>query len=45
MVTNWLVRLLAPICIVLAQPVLAAAAEEPVRIGLIVPLTGGVGKT
>ena len=45
MLTKWLVRLIAPLCILLAQPALAAAAEEPLRIGLIVPLTGGQAST
>jgi branched-chain amino acid transport system substrate-binding protein len=45
MLTKWLVQLIAPICILLAQPHLAAAAEEPLRIGLIVPLTGGQAST
>ena len=45
MVTKWLVRLIVPICILLAQPHLAAAAEEALRIGLIVPLTGGQAST
>jgi branched-chain amino acid transport system substrate-binding protein len=45
MLTKWLVRLIAPLCILLPQPDLAAAAEEPLRIGLIVPLTGGQAST
>jgi branched-chain amino acid transport system substrate-binding protein len=45
MLTNCLVRLIAPLCILLAQPVLAAAADESLRIGLIVPLTGGQAST
>ena len=44
MLTRWLVRLIAPLCILLAQSDLAAA-EEPLRIGLIVPLTGGQAST
>src|SRR5450432_4161691 len=45
MSTKWLVRLIAPICILLAQPDLAAAAEEALKIGLIVPPTGGQAST
>ena len=45
MLTKHLVRLIAPVCILLAQPVLVASAEESVRIGLIVPLTGGQAST
>jgi branched-chain amino acid transport system substrate-binding protein len=45
MLTKLLARLLAPICMLLVQPHLAAAAEEPLRIGLIVPLTGGQAST
>jgi branched-chain amino acid transport system substrate-binding protein len=45
MLTRLLVRLIAPICILLAQSHLAAAAEEPLKIGLIVPLTGGQAST
>jgi ABC-type sugar transport system substrate-binding protein len=45
MLTRLLARLIAPICMLLAQPHLAAAAEEPLRIGLIVPLTGGQAST
>ena len=45
MLTKLLVRLIAPICILLAQPHLAAAAEETLKIGLIVPLTGGQAST
>jgi branched-chain amino acid transport system substrate-binding protein len=45
MLTKHLVRLIAPIVILLAQPVLVATAEESVRIGLIVPLTGGQAST
>jgi branched-chain amino acid transport system substrate-binding protein len=45
MLTKLLVRLIAPICILLAQPLLAAAADEPLKIGLIVPLTGGQAST
>ena len=45
MLTKSLIRLIAPICILLAQPVLAAAAEETLRIGLIIPLTGGQAST
>jgi len=45
MLTKLLARLIAPICMLLAQPHLAAAAEEPLRIGLIVPLTGGQAST
>src|SRR5450759_4118406 len=45
MLKKYLVRLIAPLCILLAQPHLAAAAEEALRIGLIVPLTGGQAST
>ena len=45
MLTKLLVRLIAPICILLAQAHLAAAAEDPLKIGLIVPLTGGQAST
>jgi branched-chain amino acid transport system substrate-binding protein len=42
---NDLVRLIAPILLVLACPLPASAAEEPLKIGLIVPLTGGQAST
>jgi branched-chain amino acid transport system substrate-binding protein len=45
MLTKLLVRLIGPICILLAQPQLATAAEETLKIGLIVPLTGGQAST
>jgi branched-chain amino acid transport system substrate-binding protein len=45
MLIKWLVRLIAPISILVAQPHLAAAAEEVLKIGLIVPLTGGQAST
>ena len=45
MLTRRLLRLIAPIFALVALPVFAAAAEEPVRIGLIVPLTGGQAST
>ena len=45
MLTKRLLRLIAPIFALVALPVFAAAAEEPVRIGLIVPLTGGQAST
>ena len=45
MLTKHLVRLIAPVFLLLAQPHLAAAAEETLRIGLIVPLTGGQAST
>src|SRR4051812_2404000 len=45
MLTKLLVRLVAPICILLAQAHFATAAEEPLKIGLIVPLTGGQAST
>jgi len=45
MLTKYLVRLMAALCILLAQPLLAAAADEPLKIGLIVPLTGGQAST
>src|SRR5512140_2338881 len=45
MLAKLLVRLIAPICILLTQPLIAAAAEEPLKIGLIVPLTGGQAST
>jgi branched-chain amino acid transport system substrate-binding protein len=43
--TKLLIRLIAPVGVLLAQPVLAASADEPVKIGLIVPLTGGQAST
>src|SRR3954469_9121290 len=45
MLTKRLVRLIALLGIFLTQPVLVASAEEAVRIGLIVPLTGGQAST
>jgi hypothetical protein len=45
MLTKLLVRLIAPICILLTQPLFAAAADDPLKIGLIVPLTGGQAST
>jgi branched-chain amino acid transport system substrate-binding protein len=46
MLTRHLVRLIAPVCLLLlAQPVATTAAEEPLKIGLIVPLTGGQAST
>jgi branched-chain amino acid transport system substrate-binding protein len=45
MLTKRLVRLIALLGILLAQPVMLASAEEAVRIGLIVPLTGGQAST
>ena len=45
MLAKLLVRLIAPICVLVAQPHLAAAAEDPLKIGLIVPLTGGQAST
>jgi len=45
MLTKLLVRLVAPICILLAQPHFAAAVDAPLKIGLIVPLTGGQAST
>jgi branched-chain amino acid transport system substrate-binding protein len=45
MLTKRLLRLIAPVCALVALPLLATAAEEPVRIGLIVPLTGGQAST
>ena len=45
MLTKRLLRLIAPIFALVALPVFATAAEEPVRIGLIVPLTGGQAST
>jgi branched-chain amino acid transport system substrate-binding protein len=44
MLTKLLVRWLAPACMLLAQPQLAAA-EDILKIGLIVPLTGGQAST
>jgi branched-chain amino acid transport system substrate-binding protein len=44
MLKKYLVRLIAPLCLLLA-PHLAAAAEESLKIGLIVPLTGGQAST
>src|SRR5471032_2166533 len=43
--TKLLIPLIAPVCILLAPPVLVASADEPVKIGLIVPLTGGQAST
>ncbi len=45
MLTKLLVRWLAPVCMLLAQPQLATAAEDILKIGLIVPLTGGQAST
>ncbi len=45
MLAKLLVRLIAPICILLTQPLFAAAADDPLKIGLIVPLTGGQTST
>ena len=45
MLTKWLVRLLAAACLLVARPVAVPAAEEALRIGLIVPLTGGQAST
>ncbi len=45
MLARYLVRWIAPVCLLLTQPILARAAEEPLRIGLIVPLTGGQAST
>ncbi len=45
MLTKLLVRLVAPVCILLAQSAPLAAAEELLKIGLIVPLTGGQAST
>jgi branched-chain amino acid transport system substrate-binding protein len=45
MLTRYLVRLIAPVFLLLAQPHLVAAAEKTLRIGLIVPLTGGQAST
>ena len=45
MLAKLLVRLIAPICILLTQPLFAAAADDPLKIGLIVPLTGGQAST
>lgn len=42
---GYLVRWIAPVCFLLACPVPDSAAEEPLRIGLIVPLTGGQAST
>jgi branched-chain amino acid transport system substrate-binding protein len=45
MLRKLLVRLLTPVCILLAQAQLATAAEDILKIGLIVPLTGGQAST
>jgi branched-chain amino acid transport system substrate-binding protein len=45
MLTKLLVRWIAPVCMLLAQPQLATAADEILKIGLIVPLTGGQAST
>jgi len=45
MLARYLVRWIAPVCLLLTQPILARVAEEPLRIGLIVPLTGGQAST
>jgi branched-chain amino acid transport system substrate-binding protein len=45
MLTKYLVRLIAPACLLLMQANSATAAEEPLKIGLIVPLTGGQAST
>jgi len=45
MLTQYMVRLIAPLCLLLAQSGPAAAAEQSLRIGLIVPLTGGQAST
>jgi len=45
MLAKLLVRLIAPICILLTQPLFAAATDDPLKIGLIVPLTGGQAST
>jgi branched-chain amino acid transport system substrate-binding protein len=45
MLIKHLVRMITAILVLLALPVLAGAADEPLRIGLIVPLTGGQAST
>jgi branched-chain amino acid transport system substrate-binding protein len=45
MLTKRLLCLTGAVCALAALPILAAAAEEPVRIGLIIPLTGGQAST
>jgi len=45
MLTKHLVRLIAPVFFLLGQPHFAGAAEEPLIIGLIIPLTGGQAST
>jgi len=45
MLTKHLVRLIAPVFFLLGQPHFAGAAEEALKIGLIIPLTGGQAST
>jgi Periplasmic binding protein len=41
MLARRFVQLIAPICLLLTHSIAGRAAEEPLKIGLIVPLTGG----
>jgi len=45
MLTRYLVRLIAPVCLLLMQATTAGAADELLKVGLIVPLTGGQAST
>jgi len=45
MLTRCGVRLLAAVCLLMARSVVVTAAEVPLRIGLIIPLTGGQAST
>src|SRR3954469_17069131 len=45
MSTKLLVRWIAPVCLLLAQAHFAVAADQPLKVGLIVPLTGGQAST
>jgi branched-chain amino acid transport system substrate-binding protein len=45
MLTKRLLCLTGAVCALAALPIIAAAAEDPVRIGLIIPLTGGQAST
>jgi len=45
MLTKWLVRLFAATGLLMARPVAVTAAEGPLKIGLVVPLTGGQAST
>ena len=45
MLARRFVQLMAPICLLLTNSIAGRAAEEPLKIGLIVPLTGGQAST